>query len=228
MPWGDRESWLLPLNVRSKFEKEFNTLMAEHNEAKENYFTDYPGLVRVRKAKQELGGLFNARLYPSLQEIRKMFRCELIYSPIPTSGHFVADIADDMKKALDDAMVSRVSAACNSLVDRVQDRLVDYVDKLSGYSGSRDGRFNDSLVGNLDDIGNLIKELNFTGDTGIQKLSADVSRLARFSAQNLREYGETRQAAINEGKGLLSRIETYKNLNKEVDDTFSTMAEIEL
>ncbi len=228
MPWGDRDSWLLPLTVRGKFEAEFNRLKGEHDNAKENYFIDYRSLVRAREYDKELGGLFDASNYPSLDKIKTMFRADILYSPVPASGHFIADVTDDMKKALDHATAVRVSEACNSLVDRVQERLVTYVDKLKNYNGTKDGRFNNTLVSNLADIGKLIRELNFTGDAGIEKLSNEVARIVRFSADSLRANENTKELCIKEGNTLLSRLDAYKKLEADVDDTFSQMTEIEL
>ena len=228
MTWGDRDSWLLPLNVRPKFEKEYAKLLADHNSAKENFFIDYPSLVRSREHDKELGGLFDASKYPPIDKIKSMFKCDILYSPVPVSGHFIANVTDEMKENLDRAVSSRVSEACNTLVDRVQKRLVEYVDTLAGYTGGREGRFNDSLVHNLADIGVLIKELNFTGDPAIEKLSTDVSRIVRFSTSALRSGQGTRNQAVAEGKTLLSRLETYKKLDTETDEVFGQMAEIEL
>lgn len=228
MPWGDRDSWLLPLTVRSRFEKEFNKLLQEHEDAKENYFLDYPGLVRAREYDKELGGLFDASQYPPLERIKGMFKSTLLYSPVPASGHFIADVTDDMKKALDHATAVRVSEACNSLVDRVKERLVEYVDTLAAYQGKREGRFNDTLVSNLADIGVLIKDLNFTHDPAIDKLSHEVNRVCRYSAEALRQGNGQRAEIVHEGKTLLSRLDAYKKLEAEADETFAQMAEIEL
>lgn len=227
MPWGG-DSWLLPLNVRAIFEGHYINLAKEHEDAKADYFADYPLLVRAREYDKELGGLFNAANYPSLEQIERMFKCDLLYSPVPTSGHFIADVTDDMKKALDHATAIRVTEACNSLVERVKERLVEYVDTLTKYTGGREGRFNDTLVSNLSDIGILIRELNFTGDPGITKLSDEVNRVTRYSADALRQNGYAKAEVVKEGNTLLSRLEAYKKTEEEADKVFSQMVEIEL
>lgn len=228
MPWGSREGQLIPLNIRPKFEKEFNRLKQNHEEAKQDYFNDYPLLVAAREKDNELGTLFRYSNYPAIDQIKNMFRCDLIYTPIPASGHFLADVTDEMKENLDRSVSNRITVACNSLVDRVEKRLVEYVDTLEGYTGGRNGRFTDTLVSNLRDVGNLIKELNFTNDPNIDRLSFEVGRIARFSADSLREADYCRDAVVSEGKTLLSRLEAYKKLDHEVDDAFSQMNEIEI
>lgn len=228
MPWGARDTHLLPLGVRQKFEQEINKLLAAHADAKENFLDDYHNLVNARERDGEIGGLYRAENYPSLNKIKEMFECELYYSPIPTSDHFIADVTNEMKAALEEATASRVRSACNTLVDRIETRLVAYVDKLEGYSGGGDGRFNDTLVSNLQNVGELIRELNFTNDIGIDQLVSHVSRLSRFSAQQLREDEDVRQGAISTGRSLLSRLETYKKLDQETSDAFDQMSEIEL
>lgn len=227
MPWG-REGHLLPLNVREQFEKSIGQLMAAHRNAKENFFLDYPNLVANREKLGELGGLYRAENYPSLAQIKRMFECDIFYSPIPASGHFIAEVSDKMKERLENATAVRIREACNSLVNRVEARLVEYVDKLSGYSGGRDGRFNDTLVGNLSEVGQMIKALNFTNDVGIEQLSDNVARLAKFAAQTLREDENTRKQAIQTGKSLLGRLDAFRKLEGEVDKTYSQMSEIEL
>ncbi len=227
MPWG-KEGHLLPLTARAQFEKNIGGLMKAHYDAKENFFLDYANLVANREKLGELGGLYRAENYPPLSRVRKMFECEIFYSPIPTSGHFIAEVSDKMKERLEQATTVRIREACNSLVNRVEERLVDYVDKLSGYSGGRDGRFNDTLVGNLAEVGQLIKMLNFTNDVGIEQLSANVMRLAKYTAQTLREDEATRTQAIAAGKTLLGRLDAFRKIEKEADQTYSVMAEIEL
>jgi hypothetical protein len=228
MPWGDRENHLLPLNIRRKFEKEMGNLLQAHEDAKEDFFKAYPSLVRSREKRREIGGLFRKDNYPSTKQIRTMFKCELLYSPVPTSDHFIANVTDKMKKALDQSVADRVLYACNTLVDRAETRIREYVDKLERYSGSRDGRFNDTLVSNLTDVGSLIRELNFTNDSGINQLASNVDRLGKFTAQTLRENDEVRKGAIKEGKSLLSRLEAYKKIDKDTDTAFDQMAEIEI
>lgn len=232
-PWGDTKLRLLPVKAHDKFQAAIEQDRVHLQETIDDYIKIYPQLVdESRQNIIGLGGLFDGTQYPAQSQLKSLFNHSVEYWPVPQGGNFVADIAqeaaDEARKALTDANEVRAKAAVNDLIDRVETAVASYVDKLAAYKETDlgvVGIFRDSLVGNISEMADLIKSLNFADNPDIDMLANQVSRLARHSAEILRDRESTRKSMIQEGQTLLSRLDSYRQVDSEVSQIIDAVGD---
>jgi hypothetical protein len=238
-PWGGTNLRLLPVKAHVAFEYAINEAIRDLKEAQAEYIRLYPALVAESKQTLTgLGHLYDPNDYPTQDRIAKLFTCGVEYWPIPDSGHFVADIAqeaaDDARKQIVDSNTLRANQAVNSMLARVEETVGVYVDKLSKYRRDTTGSaaapgvvgiFRDSLVSNVKEIANLVRLLNFSDDVGIDQLATQIDRLAKVTAESLRENDDLRTNAINDGRALIAKLAGYRKTESVADELIGAVSD---
>ncbi|HEX2557796.1 MAG TPA: hypothetical protein VHK86_05700 [Nitrososphaera sp.] len=231
MPWGDDKSRLLPVGVHEIFQQKIRDAEHELREAWKNYLHVYPAL--IADSERELGDLFDRSEYPSPERAADLFKFKLTYWPMPSSGHFVAEIADDAAKQATAVMAleieTRLKEAAETLVARAKNTVQIFVDRLSSFKSKADGKLiRDSLVNNCAEIGELIHDMNITNNPDIRDLGWDIQRLGRLTADTLRDDASLRQNAIKMGTAILQQAIKLQTLDHEVADMVAEAAEYDL
>jgi hypothetical protein len=232
--WGDTKGLrLVPCKAEPQVRAETDKAEARFWDAVDKYVAVYPELVREAELKTTgLGLLFDAEEYPAKRKIRGMFQCATEYMPVPESKHFVAelaeDVANDAREQLTKTIALRANEAVNDIVARVETGVGDYLDKLGRYKVTDDRveqTFRDSINSNVTALAELVRKLNFSDDPGLDNLAEQISRLARYSAERLREDGVTRNSMINEGKSLIAKLDGFRKIDNEVDNIIAGVAD---
>ena len=230
--WGGTNLRMLPIRAHAHFDSKVNEAIRDLKEAWDEYELYYPSLVAdAERTISGLGGLFDASQYPPKEHIKGMFSAGVEYWPIPDSGHFVAEIAEEVAQEARDAVVKnntlRANSAINEMLARVEKGVAKYIDKIGSYKAETDnqgnrsnvvGIFRDSLVDNVKELAELIRRLNFSDDAGIDALAGQVNRLARAAADTLRDDPKLRESMVSEGRALIATLDSYRKTDSMVDD----------
>lgn len=195
LPWSDNGQRLLPTSqfleyttAMGAFRQEFDTLVAA-------FVAKYDTLVAA--AAFQLGTLFDRSEYLDGDKIAQRFAMELAYSPLPTSGDFRLDIESEVQGDL----VRQYEARANEMLAQAsQDswtRLHGVLSKLSErLVVDKDGKknvFHDTLVTNAEDLCDLLKDLNITGDKDLERARKRLQEaLMGVTPKELREELSTR------------------------------------
>ena len=229
-PWIGSDLNLLPVKVYDSFKKDYDQRLAKHQSAIEDYISDYPSLVAQARlpAPHGLGNLFDADQYPSSDKISRLFHHSLEYMPLPDSGNFVADIAQDAameaKASIERKIQEVVVHSFNNIVQRSERLVVLLVDKLSEYRpGQKQGCFRDSLIDNITDLADLIRKLNYTDDIVIDQIAIQLDRLTRNTPEELRNSGLTRADIKSDGEALLAKLESMRKADSEIGNMMESM-----
>lgn len=229
-PCGDSGLRLLPIKAFPDFKNRVHAAMEDLKATQEAYLLAYPSLVAA--SESELGGLFDRSQYPSVERVKHMFKCGVQFLPMPDSGHFVADIANDAANEIRESIARdnerRIQEAVNDLIDRVEKSISFYVDKLSTYENEGDnvrGIFRDSLVANIQDMATLVRQLNVTDNPGILALATQIDRIGTVAASELRESKDKREAMVAQGQTLLAKLDSYRQMDVVVDEHIDSVAD---
>lgn|SRR5512139_626701 len=230
-PWGDSNLRMLPVKAHKEFTEKLNTAIRDFWDTVSEYETHYPYL--VEDSKQNLTGLgllFDPAQYPPQDKIKSLFTVNVEYWPIPESGHFVADVAkeaaDEARKALTELSVKRANEAVNNMLHRIEETVGEFVEKLAAYKKTDEkiiGIFRDSTVENVAEMARLVKSLNFSDDASLDNLAGQVARLARATADALRDDPTLRESFVNEGKTLIARLDGYRKTDSVVDSMIDSV-----
>src|SRR5258705_1489144 len=231
LPWGDDKTRLLPVAVHEEFVRKISDAEHELRLAWEDYLQVYPAL--IADSERELGDLFDRTEYPSPVRAKDMFRFKLTYWPMPSTGHFVADIAKEAVAQATSQMSleieTRLKEAAMTMVNRAKEIVGIFVERLESYKSTADGKLiRDSLVNNCLEISELLNDMNITENEDIKLMARSIRRLGNLTAGELRDSPRVRGTAIKYGKEILAKAVELDTLDLEVSGMVAEAAEYDL
>lgn len=186
LPWSDTGARILPSQNYFEYVKAMRQLKANWEAAVSEFVREYPAL--IAQAESDLGGLFRRQDYPRADEVAAKFSFNIQVSPLPSSDDFRVDLGDDEVKAIQADIEARVTAQVQESVldlwSRLQNAISHMVERLRG----SDKIFRDSLVGNINELTDVLPKLNITGDPNLAKaISEAKAGLANLDPDTLRK-----------------------------------------
>tara|TARA_R110002110_G_C13273746_1_gene701939 strand:- start:47 stop:961 length:915 start_codon:yes stop_codon:yes gene_type:complete len=176
MPWSNSGLRLLPTaqyfkysQAMSEMQNEFwslvNAFLAKYNDA-------------VIDVQLKLGDLFSYDDYPTLIALQCKFGFGINYMPLPDAGDFRVDIGNDalteVQEKYNEFYSAQYERAMGDVWQRLHKSLAGMSERLD-YSSKEDKKvFRDSLVGNVNDMIELLRVCNVTQST---QMSAMANRL---------------------------------------------------
>ena len=204
LPWSDGGSRLLPMANFFDYKQRLGEYENQYLEAVEDFLTEYPTLVSA--AAFQLGDLYNAEEYPSVERIREKFKFKYVFLPVPEIGDFRVDVNEQHKaelvKQFEQFYENKLSDAMKDAWDRLHDCLSKMSDKLSG---NEKQIFRDSLVNNAVDLCSLLTKLNVTNDTKLESARKQLeSALIGVTPKDLRDDDALRKDTKSKVDEILS------------------------
>lgn len=212
-PWGDNGDRLLPMTSLVDFKSRLTTYEQEFATSVNNFLTEYDNLVSA--AAFQLGNLFNRDEYPSREHITSKFGFRYSLAPLPTSGDFRIDIAEDglneLKSHYEGVLETRVNGAMQDAWDRLHDVLSRMSERLTpdiDENGDEKRKiFRDSLVENAIEVCGLLKHFNITNDVRLEEMRRQLEDAMRgVDASSLRESDVLRQQTKRKVDDLLGKF----------------------
>jgi hypothetical protein len=204
LPWSDGGSRLLPMANFFDYKQRLGEYENQYLEAVEDFLTEYPTLVSA--AAFQLGDLYNAEEYPSVERIREKFKFKYVFLPVPEIGDFRVDVNEQHKaelvKQFEQFYENKLSDAMQDAWDRLHDCLSKMSDKLAG---NEKQIFRDSLVNNAVDLCSLLTKLNVTNDTKLESARKQLeSALIGVTPKDLRDDDALRKDTKSKVDEILS------------------------
>jgi hypothetical protein len=219
LPWAQDGARILPSAIYAKYAAEMRELQDRFELAVKNFLAVYDGEIDL--AKTRLGGMFDASDYPSAAEIEGKFSWEISVMPIPSGNDFRVNMSEDMAKAIRQDIEAKtgkaVQDATRSLFDRVTKTIAHMAESLEDYGEvvengkvKKINPFRDSVVGNIQELVDLLPALNITGDNALTTVTEDIKkRLLNASAQDLRDDPALRREVAKDARKVLEDMEGY-------------------
>lgn len=167
LPWSDGGSRLLPMANFFDYKQRLGEFETQFVESVEDFLNQYPTLVSA--AAFQLGDLYNAEEYPSVDKLRDKFRFRYVFLPVPEVGDFRIDVNEehkaDLVKQYEQFYENKLSEAMNDAWSRLHECLSKMSDKLAG---DEKQIFRDSLVNNAVELCSLLTKLNVANDSKLE------------------------------------------------------------
>ena len=149
----------------------------------------------VMNMQRELGSMYDASQYPSVEEVRKKFYYNVSYMPLPNKDDWRLDLEREAQEALAEhyerQMQHRMQAMAGDLHKRIYEALAgspnrpedkglignlatEYDDKTGALKSS--GRLHDSRLENIHSLIKLLGPLNITNDPTITRAQRQLQR----------------------------------------------------
>ena len=211
MPWSNSGLRLLPTaqyfkytgamsDMENKFWDLVNAFLSNYNDA-------------VIDVQMLLGDLFSRDDYPTAEELQRKYRVHINYMPLPDAGDFRVDISNEalreVKEQYADFYTTQYNTAMNDVWTRLHKALTNMSERLD-YGSKEDKKvFRDSLVGNVNDMVELLRVCNVTSSPQMAQMADKLEEaMAGVTPDGLREddtfRAETKRAVDDAIKSLPS------------------------
>lgn len=192
-----------------QFRGEFDGLIQSHFVPRYSEMVDW--------ARQEHNGTFDVSDYPDVDTLLESFSFRTEPLPVPDAAHFAGTMssllgvdADSVNIRVQDAMTEAQRELMRRMIEPVRAMAAKLVEQPK--QGKDDIVFRDTLVGNVQDIAELVPKLNISGDLELDKFAAEMAALARYAPSALRDSKVTRTEAATKAADVVQRLNSYAGL----------------
>lgn len=181
LPWSDTGLRLLPTAAFFTYQQNMTALQGEFDTLVDKFLAAYEW--EITQAQVKLGDLFNADEYPTADRLREKFRFRTNYIPLPEVGDWRVDMEKETVATLQEHYNSYYSGALQTAMKDVWERMHEALAKMSerlDYTDDANKKiFRDSLVDNVIDIIDLLRDFNVTGDTHMEAMRQQLEEAMR-------------------------------------------------
>lgn len=173
MPWSNSGLRLLPTAQYFKYSQAMSEMQNEFDKLVQDFLTSYND--EVVDVQLKLGDLFSRDDYPTVETLERKFAFRMNYMPLPDAGDFRVDIGNDalreVKEAYADFYTKQYNTAMNDVWTRLHTALTNMSERLD-YGSKEDKKvFRDSLVGNVNDMIELLRVCNVTSSPQMAQMA---------------------------------------------------------
>ncbi len=212
LPWADKGARLLSTSLFMDYKSEANVRRDTFNKMVDTFIQQYPSLVQT--ANNYLGTLFNPEDYPSVDEVRDKFGFRLVFSPVPESGDFRLQVAEqdlnDLRQQYETNFNDRLAEAMREPWDRLHKLLTGMSEKLTDVEGEDESkkRYHDTLITNAQSLCSLLTHLNVTKDAKLEQARRDLElTMLGADIDAIKESPEVRKGMKDKLDAILKQYE---------------------
>lgn len=207
MPWSDNGDRMLPATNYLKYTSKVREFVALREKAVEDFVAAYPGL--IVDARASLNGLFNQDDYPDPVMIRGKFSVNVDVNPLQVANDFRVTLQGDEIKTIKDSIEQRSQEKLEIATRDLWQRLYEAVQHMAVTLREPKKIFKNTLVGNVQELADLLPRLNVTGDPKLDELCKQAKASLSVDPEVLREKPDARQAAANRAADILNAMSGY-------------------
>ena len=211
MPWSNSGLRLLPTAQYFKYTGAMSDMENKFWDLVSAFLINYHDA--VIDVQMLLGDLFSRDDYPTAEELQRKYRVHINYMPLPDAGDFRVDISNEalreVKEQYADFYTTQYNTAMNDVWTRLHKALTNMSERLD-YGSKEDKKvFRDSLVGNVNDMVELLRVCNVTSSPQMAQMADKLEEaMAGVTPDGLREddtfRAETKRAVDDAIKSLPS------------------------
>lgn len=213
LPWSDKGARLMPTSLFMAYKSEANVRRDTFNRMADDFVNQYPALVQT--AQNYLGGLFNADDYPIADTVRSKFGFRLVFSPVPESGDFRLDVAEqdlqDLRQQYESNFNDRLADAMKEPWDRLHKLLTDMSKKLTDAGDEEEQgkrRYHDTLITNATSLCGLLTHLNVTKNPKLEDARRQLEQaMLGADIDSIKESAEVRASMKSKVDAILTQFE---------------------
>jgi len=151
------------------------------------FIGEYPAIKAHAPARFK--SLWDASLWPSVEEVEASWACELRYLPCPTEGPWRAWLEESAKSGQAE-LQDRLVAAARRLIARC----------------SGDGKLYETVLSELQDVCDLVPDLDLMEDPIIRRAAQELRPLTTASIDTLRENKAARRDTAEAAKKIVKML----------------------
>lgn len=201
LPWSSDGARILPAANFQRYADAMREKRAAFDKAVREFIVEYPTL--REQAKEALNTMYQSEDYPVPADIVDRFGFATKVYPLPSGEDFRVDLTNVNVGDIRNQIEQETKAAVAEGMKDAYARLHDVVSRMSARLGDPDGKFKNSLVGNIRELCDLLPSLNLTGDVELTRLVGDVKKkLTANEAEDLRDDPTLRKKVADDARQI--------------------------
>ena len=207
LPWGIDGTMILPTDNYLDFMAKFKRHKSDWYQLVDKFLLAYPQL--QLNAQRYLGDLYNSNDYPSVEDLKTKFSMDITVLPVP-SDDFRVGIDEQELANIQQQVEERVQQSTKIAMQEAWQRLYDKVKSMAEKLADTKSIFRDTLVTNMQDVCDVLKRLNVTGDKDLEQMRYMVENtLANNNPESLRLDPDLRKTKSIEAKDILDKMGAF-------------------
>lgn len=203
LPWGDNGERLLPAILFEDYTNEIRTLRDRFDDAVRSFVRDYPEL--KMEAVRRLGSMYEPQDYPTVEEVHAKFGLKVDFSPVPQANDFRVNLnqeyVGEIRRDLEARLNARLKDAQKDAWERVRTVVAHIHERLA----DKDKTFRDTLIGNAEELVEILPALNITGDKELAAIGEEVKTLL-VHPDRLRQDESLRSQTAKKAEEILGKF----------------------
>lgn len=160
------------------------------------------------RARANLGDLADDQ-YPTVEQIRGLFRAEFSFEPIPQGADFV-NLPEFALKKLSATLANRQATALSSAMRGMWETTRERIEHLAAIMAEPEKRFKESTIENAAELGRLLPGWAIDGDARALEVAAAVrDMLAGVDAKLIRKDGAVRAEVADRARALVVKLNEW-------------------
>ena len=210
-PWDDNHWRLLSIDLYKSFTKKMKDFTRRFREAVLVFVETFAHNIELMRPI--LGDAFNMDDYREFlysdgtvnrEAILEKFSLEVEYGTVSDADDLRANLTEADREVIAQHITEQNTIKFARSQEHIITKLHDHINAIHERLSKSENIFRDTLIGNLEDLCDLIPKMNIAGDPALNKLAAEAkARLCKFDPQTLRDNTRKRKAISNEADDLL-------------------------
>lgn len=201
MPWKENGVRILPAASFMEYQKNIALLRNNFELAVKTFIAEYP--TWVKKAQTDMGSLFSADDYPTVDEVKDKFSLEVSIMPFPNEADFRVDINSTVMDELRATTAHQIRTALQDATNSVRHRVLERIELLHNALADPKKVFRDETFYAVLNVAADAEKLNLTDDADLTKLIFKVDFLNNYTPKILRMGLLQREAVSDRLKNIL-------------------------
>ena len=205
LPWGTKGQHLLPAKHFMEYRRSLQHLKGEFNNEVQAFLDRYD--YYVDEARQRLGALYDPADYPPVSEVAKRYSIDLEILPVPDSGDFRVDVANEERQELMAQVASITQARQAEATKACVVRVRDVLQRMKQQCLAERPRITDALVEDIHELAGSLDGLNFNDDPELQRITQEIRQDLLFDVSSLRQSPVTRRMVGERADQILQSMQ---------------------
>jgi len=209
LPWGIEGTFILPSANYLAFTTDYRKKKAAWDDKVETFIGGYPQakLDAERILNSGQYDLYNPADYPVVSDLKRKFKMDLTFLPVPTIGDFRVELADGEIDQITADLEERIAESSKIAMQDVWQRLYDKVEWIADRLGDPNNVFHAATYEDAQDLCKLLSRLNFTDDADLEAMRSKAEqKLFKLHPEAIKNDPDVRRDTAKDAEAIMKQM----------------------
>jgi len=165
----------------------------------------------IEESKDRLQDTFDPNDYPSMEKVEGLYKAKIEVLPVPSEGDFrVEGIDKEDLNRMKSEIKEKIKETHKEAMKELYLRLFNSVKHMAKTLGDVNAKFHSSLIGNIEELVELLPRLNFDKDKKLTSLVKEAKKnLSRYNPDELKHDKVKRKEATKKAQALVDKMSQF-------------------